>query len=340
MHLQKVAVLGASGYAGGELLRWLSGRDDVKVHRAIARSSVGESVAHLHPHLAGSSDLRFEALDLEALSDVDLAFLALPSGEGLSLVPELRGRVKRVIDLGGDFRLQDPRQYEQFYHKEHSAPEALKNAVYGLPEVNADLVRDAFLVANPGCYPTSAILGLLPALTHDLVEETGIVVTSISGVSGAGRSASAELSFCEVNENIRAYRIGQHQHIPEIEGVLSSATGRPVSLSFVPHLAPLQRGIYTTIHARLKRPCSEKEARDLYREFYASAPFVRLNEQIPQLRGVIGTNTCELGVFPDARSGQLVVISVLDNLIKGAAGQAIQNMNLMFGFPEDSGLCR
>ncbi len=339
MHLQKIAILGASGYSGGELLRLLGGRDDVLVHRAIARSSAGEPVSRLHPHLAGQCDLLLEPLDLDLLGDVDLAFLALPSGEGMHLVPELRRRVGKVIDLGGDFRLQDTRLYEQFYEKPHSAPDVLKEAVYGLPEVNADGVRRANLVANPGCYPTSAILGLWPALAHDLIEDSGIVITAISGVSGAGRSASAELSFCEVNENIRAYRIGQHQHIPEIESVLSEVTGRPVSLSFVPHLAPLQRGIYTTIHARLRRPCGEKEARELYVEAYRHAPFVRITERIPQLRAVIGTNYCDLGVYPDPRTNQLIVVSALDNLIKGAAGQAIQNMNLMFGFPEETGLC-
>jgi N-acetyl-gamma-glutamyl-phosphate reductase len=205
--------------------------------------------------------------------------------------------------------------------------------------VNAAEVRQASLVANPGCYPTSAILGLLPALAHNLIEEVGIVVTAISGVSGAGRSAAAELSFCEINENIRAYKIGQHQHIPEIESVLTQVTGRPVSLSFVPHLAPIQRGIYTTMHAPLKWQCSEQEACELYREYYRHAAFVRVCERIPQLKSVIGTNYCDLGVFPEPRTGQLIVVSALDNLIKGAAGQAIQNMNLMFGLPEKAGLC-
>lgn len=340
MHLKKVAVIGASGYSGGELIRWLTGRTDVKVEKAMANASAGQPVAALHPDLAGRCDLRLEPFDNNQLAEIDLAFLALPSGEGMALAPQVRRQVEKVIDLGGDFRLQDPQLYEQFYRKPHTVPQLLEEAVYGLPEVNADRVKNASLVANPGCYPTSALLGLLPALAHGLIEDAGIVITAISGVSGAGRSAAAELSFCEVNENIRAYKIGQHQHIPEIETVLQQVTGRKVTLSFVPHLAPIQRGIYTTIHAPMKRACGETEMRELYRTYYGQAPFVRILDTAPQLKAVAGTNYCDLGVFPDARTNQLVVVSALDNLIKGAAGQAIQNMNLMFGFPEETGLCR
>jgi N-acetyl-gamma-glutamyl-phosphate reductase len=246
--------------------------------------------------------------------------------------------VGRMIDLGGDFRLPSAALYQEYYSHPHAAPELLGTSVYGLPEINFGRIREASLVANPGCYPTSAILALLPALSADLVAPEGIVVNSLSGVSGAGRSASLELSFSEVNENIRAYKIGTHQHIPEIESVLAAATGKGVSLSFVPHLVPITRGIYTTVHANLRRDLSAGEAHTIYSSFYSAAPFVRVKKQIPQITGVVRTNFCDLFVTVEPRTRQLVIISVIDNLVKGAAGQAIQNMNIMFALPQEKGL--
>ena len=210
--------------------------------------------------------------------------------------------------------------------------------MYGLPEINRDLIAAAGFVANPGCYPTSAILALLPALKHGIINPSGIVINSLSGVSGAGRSASVDMSFAELNENVRAYKIGTHQHIPEIESVLSGASGTPVTASFVPHLIPVTRGIYTTAHANLAVTVSADELLTLYGEFYATHPFVRMTRQVPQILAVVKTNFCDVGLAIEPRTNQLIVMSVLDNLVKGAAGQAVQNMNLMFGVPETTGL--
>ena len=258
----------------------------------------------------------------------------------MSVVPQIMDRVERVIDLGGDFRLTSTDLYEKFYGRKHTAPDVLGESVYGLPELNKERIADARLIANPGCYPTSAILPLLPLLKAGLVSATGIVINSLSGVSGAGRSASLEMSFAEVNENIRAYKVGTHQHTPEIECILEGATGETIGLSFVPHLVPLTRGIYTTIHAGLRTVCTDEEIHSAYNDFYADAPFVRVRKGIPQIRDVVFTNFCDLSWRIEPRTNQIIIISTIDNLMKGAAGQAIQNMNIMLGLPEETGLLR
>ena len=256
----------------------------------------------------------------------------------MKVVPGLLASAGRVIDLGGDFRLLSPELYTQFYNHEHLAPHLLAEAVYGLPELNAGAIAGAKLVANPGCYPTSVILALLPALKSGLIKTEHIVINSLSGVSGAGRSASVELSFTEVNENIKAYKIGNHQHIPEIQTVLEKASGSPISLSFVPHLVPITRGIYTTIHASLDAAVTEAEIRHLYEAFYREAPFVRIRKEIPQIKDVARTNFCDIGMTLLTTTKQIVLTSVIDNLVKGAAGQALQNANLMLGLDETLGL--
>ncbi len=334
----RVGIVGGSGYGGAELLRLLLPRTDVCVELVTAATSAGQRVDALYPSLAGRTPLVFEQFDAARFNGLDVAFISLPSGEGMKVVPSLMGKVKHVIDLGGDFRLQSPETYQLYYKHQHTAAGLLPEAVYGLPELNRNAVKSAWLVANPGCYPTSAILGLLPALVRGVVEEKGIVINALSGVSGAGRSASVEMSFTELNENIRAYKVGNHQHIPEIQSVLSGASGKDVSLSFIPHLVPLTRGIYSTIHATLKQRVSTDEVLALYESYYSDAPFVRVLRQIPQLRGVTGTNYCDIGLFVQERTGQLVILSAIDNLVKGAAGQAIQNMNILFDLPEEKGL--
>jgi len=336
--LMNAAIIGASGYAGAELLRILSSRDDVTVGMVTAGSSVGIRVDELYPAFSGSVDLAFEPLSADRLDDIDVAFLALPSGEAMHIVPQLLNSVDRIIDLSGDFRLPSASLYEQFYRHTHTAPALLREALYGLPELHKDDIATARLIANPGCYPTSAILALLPALGHRIIAPEGIVINALSGVSGAGRSASLELSFTEVNENIRAYKIGTHQHIPEIQSVLAQATGQNISLCFVPHLVPLNRGIYTTIYATLETHLTEAELFELYQNFFEHAPFVRMKTEIPQIKNVLYTNYCDIGVTMDRRTNRLIIISVIDNLIKGAAGQAVQNMNIMFGLPEEKGL--
>jgi N-acetyl-gamma-glutamyl-phosphate reductase len=332
------AIIGASGYSGAELLRILSSHPGVRVQKVTAASSAGKRVDALYPAFAGQCDLEYDELVPAGLGGIDVAFVALPSGEAMKIIPLLKERVGRIIDLGGDFRLRSAELYELYYRRKHSAPDLLSGAVYGLPELNRDTIAAAKLVANPGCYPTSAILALLPALKHGIISPAGVVINSLSGVSGAGRSASVDMSFAEINENVRAYKIGTHQHIPEIESVLTEASGAAVTASFVPHLIPITRGIYTTAHAALTVALTAAELLTLYEEFYCSHPFVRITRQVPQILAVTRTNYCDIGIAIEGRTNHLIVMSVIDNLVKGAAGQAVQNMNLMFGLPEATGL--
>jgi len=319
-------------------MRILSLRDDVAVVKAFANTSSGKRFDEIFPALFGITDLVLETFNTEGLSEVDVVFIALPSGEAMSIVQRLEGFPGRIIDLGGDFRLKSADLYERFYKRPHTAPGLLAEAVYGLPEINRALIADAHLVANPGCYPTAAILALLPALRNGIIEEKGIVINALSGVSGAGRSSSAELSFVEVNENARAYKVGSHQHIPEIESVLSAATDKSIQASFIPHLVPMNRGIYSTIHANLRNPIGRDEVLAFYAEAYDTEPFVRVTDRIPEIKDVAWTNFCDVSCVVQERTRQLILISVIDNLVKGAAGQAVQNMNIMFGLSEITGL--
>jgi N-acetyl-gamma-glutamyl-phosphate reductase len=327
-------IVGASGYTGGELLRLLAPAERVRVVRVTANASAGKPVDTVHAPLRGVYPLVFEEFVPERFDGLDCVFVGLPSGEAMRVVPALQGRVGKIIDLGGDFRLADASLYEAYYGRPHTAPELLGKAQYGLPELHRDRIRQASLIANPGCYPTSAILGLLPALKEQVIRPEGIVITSMSGVSGAGRSSSVELSYTEVNESIRAYRVGTHQHLPEIRSVLEGAAGTAVSVSFVPHLVPLTRGIYTTIHADLTGPCSTGDVLSLYEQQYAREPFVRVRRDIPEIKAVAYTNFCDITVIVEPATRKLIILSVIDNLVKGAAGQALQNMNIMFGYPE------
>ncbi|MEW5806052.1 MAG: N-acetyl-gamma-glutamyl-phosphate reductase [Acidobacteriota bacterium] len=277
-----VSIVGASGYSGAELIRILSRNTNVCIKSVIAATSVSKKVAELYPVFSGLTDLEYQSLEDEALTAVDVIFAALPSGESMNIVPQLLGRGSRVIDLSGDFRLPSSKLYEEYYQHPHTSQSLLNEAVYGLPELYLEELKHARLVANPGCYATSIILAILPALQASIISASDIIITSLSGVSGAGRSASLELSFSEVNENIRAYKIIHHQHIPEIQAVLSMETSQNVQISFVPHLVPLTRGIYTTIHAKLEVAITEPEVVKIYEMFYDNAPFVRIKRQIPQ----------------------------------------------------------
>jgi N-acetyl-gamma-glutamyl-phosphate reductase len=334
----RAAIIGASGYSGAELMRILSARTDVVLESVTANTSVGQRVDAVYPALTGSVDLVFEEFRPGETQRVDVAFVALPSGQGMGVVPHLLGHADRVIDLGGDFRLKSTAAYEQYYGHAHAAPGLLSEAVYGLPELNRGAIAGARLVANPGCYATSAILALLPALTHALVRPEAVAITAVSGISGAGRTSSVDMSFTELNENVRAYKLGIHQHVPEIEEALRQASGLPATVSFVPHLIPVTRGIYATVHATLVRDVTPAELLTLYDEYYRGAPFVRIRRQVPQVQSVVRTNYCDIGLSVDRRTNQLVILSTIDNLVKGAAGQAVQNMNLMFGLPEETGL--
>jgi N-acetyl-gamma-glutamyl-phosphate reductase len=335
----RVSIIGASGYSGAELLKILTRHGHATVEKVFANTSVGKRVSELYPGLASRIDLVYEEYSADAVSSSDVVFVALPSGEAMHLVPELVESGKKVIDLGGDFRLRDATLYEKFYNHRHTATDLLQRSVFGLPEWNRSDIRSATLVANPGCYPTSAILPLAPMLKEGLIERGGIAISSLSGVSGAGRSASVDLSFAEVNESVKAYKVCVHQHIPEIHAALQAITGDRVTSTFVPHLLPITRGIYTTIYAPLARNVTQAEVHSVFRKYYAREPFVRVSgTAIPEIKHVNYTNFIDIGFRLYPEDNQLILFSAIDNLVKGAAGQAVQNMNLMMGFDETEGL--
>ncbi|MGD1044065.1 MAG: N-acetyl-gamma-glutamyl-phosphate reductase [Bacteroidota bacterium] len=334
-----VSVVGASGYSGIELLKILVRHPSVRIDKLFANSSAGKHLVDVAPSFSKTLDMVLELYSIDKILTSDLIFIALPSGEAMNLVPAMLSAGKRVIDLGGDFRLQDTLLYERYYKRTHSASATLKQSVYGLPEWNFSQIKSASLIANPGCYPTSAILPLAPLLKDGIIKSKGIVVSSLSGVSGAGRSSSIEMSFAEVNESVRPYKVGTHQHIPEIKTSLESLSKIQVSFTFVPHLLPITRGIYTSMYATLTKPTNEQAILAVYEKYYAAAPFVRYSETvIPELKNIAYTNFIDIGFRINQENRQLVVFSTIDNLIKGAAGQAVQNMNIMFGVNETEGL--
>lgn len=334
-----ISIVGASGYSGAELVRFLINHKGARIDKLFANTSAGKSIADLYPEFRNRFEKAFEPYMLEATDESDCIFLALPSGEAMNLVPSLLEKGKTVIDLGGDFRLKDVQQYKQYYKHAHTAAHLLPMAVYGLAEWNAEKIKSAKLIANPGCYPTSALLALLPLLKERLISPTGIVINSMSGVSGAGRKADLSLSFVEVHDSVKAYKVAEHQHLPEIAQTLEVLTGQSVSLSFVPHLIPISRGIYTTIHASIQSGVNEEKLFDAYERYYSQTPFVRYSRSfIPELKGVVNTNYCDIGFRISAETNQVIMCSAIDNLVKGAAGQAIQNFNLIYGFSETDSL--
>ncbi len=337
----QVGIVGVTGYVGEELVRILCKHPHVTSIKAAARDFPGSTIDQVFPHLRGYVELEIKDLDQvpELISTSDLIFLALPHGLSAPFVKEALGKGKRVIDLAADFRLPEAGLYEKWYQTPHEAPDLLKEAVYGLPELFRSAVSAARLVANPGCYPTSALLALAPLLKHGLIDLQSIIVDSKSGVSGAGRTLALTSHFSECNENVRAYSVGSHRHTPEIAYYASVLAGGRVEVTFTPHLIPMTRGILSTVYANLLRPFDSTSLRRIFREFYAGEAFVEFAEdgEWPQTNWVRGTNRCCLGLTVNRGRG-VIVVSVIDNLVKGAAGQAVQNMNLMYGFPETAGL--
>jgi N-acetyl-gamma-glutamyl-phosphate reductase len=335
----RVAVLGATGYTGTELLRLLVQHPHVKVTVVTSQQFAGKGLSQIYPSFSGKCDLTLEEIDMEKIvSRSALAFAALPHKTSMEVVAELVKRGLRVIDLSADFRLHDPEEYRRWYSP-HKAPHLLNRAVYGLTEIHRRAIAKARLVANPGCYPTGAIIGLAPLFARRLVRGT-VVIDAKSGVTGAGRSSAFELSFSEVNENFKAYSVGVHRHTPEIEQELGAMAKHAVVVLFAPHLVPMSRGILSTMYVELKKRLSEEKLIGLYRSFYRTHPFVRIlpSGVFPETKEVRGSNDCAVGFCYDPRANRLIVITALDNLVKGAAGQAVQNMNLMFGWPESEGL--
>jgi N-acetyl-gamma-glutamyl-phosphate reductase len=337
----KIAIVGSSGYTGGELFRILLHHPLAMVTAVTSEKSAGKPIADIFPHLAGLTDLICEPLDPESIAKrADFVFLALPHVTAQEAAFRFHKLGKKIVDLSADYRLADAVLYEKWYEHCHQYPDLLRHAVYGLPELHREKIKQASLIANPGCYPTSAILGLAPLLKQGIVDSQSIVIDSKSGVSGAGRSPSLAHHYPEVNEGLMAYKIGSHRHTPEIEQELSALAGRPVIVSFTPHLIPMNRGILTTIYASFSRDTNALRLHALYEEFYKQEPFVRLLPpgRFPNVRNVRGSNFCDIGVYADPRTGRAVIVTAIDNLVKGAAGQAIQNMNLMVGFSETDGL--
>ncbi len=334
----KVGVVGATGYTGEEIVRILAGHSKVELTSLTAIVEKEEPIAKIFPSLAGKIDLVCEKPDTERTASLtDLVFLALPHRVSMEIAPKFLKAGKRVIDLSADYRLH-PDVYRTWYGVEHKDRANLAAAVYGLPEFYSDRIKDAKLIANPGCYPTGIILAVAPALKEGMAAFDVIISDSKSGVTGAGRKADVALSFPEVNENLKAYKVNEHQHKPEINRILSDLSGKAVDTVFTPHLVPMNRGILSTIYMKLKKGLTTKEAVGLYKEFYRGRPFVRVLDEgmLPQIRNVVTTNYCDIGL--KATAGMLIAVSCIDNLTKGAAGQAVQNMNIMLGLDETEGL--
>jgi len=337
----KVFICGGSGYTGGELLRIISNHPEVVVTGVTSERSAGKSVKDLFPNLHKYSNLMYEPLRIEKiLTKADLFFMALPHGKSQEAVDFYFNRGKKVIDLSADYRLRDAKIYEKWYNVPHRFHATLKKAVYGLPEIYRNKIKKAKLIANPGCYPTGAILGLLPVLKNNLINISSIIIDSKSGTSGAGRKADVSVSFCEVNEGFRAYSVGTHRHIPEIEQELSLLYGKDITVNFTPHLLPVDRGILTTIYAPIAKKVTVNEIVKIYNEAYKKEPFTKVLEYgiYPNIKNVRGSNFCEIGLKVNERTNTLIIITAIDNLVKGASGQAVHNMNIMMGFDEKTAL--
>ena len=336
----KVAIVGASGYTGVELLRILVGHPEIEICCVTSRQHKGVPINKVFPSLTGFCELVCEDLDVASISKrADLVFTALPHKSAMEFVPGFLAAGCRVVDLSADYRLNDQAVYEQWYQT-HSSPELFDEAVYGLPELYADQPRSARLVANPGCYPTGVLIGLAPLLEKQLIDPNSLIVDSKSGVSGAGRGVKLGSLFCEANEGFKAYGIASHRHTPEIEQELAKLANGDIRLNFTPHLLPVNRGILSTCYADLFENSTTEELIELYQQRYLKEEFVRVmpGGQLPNIAYVRGTNFCDIGLVSDQNTGRVIVVIAIDNLVKGAAGQAVQNMNIMCGFRETLGL--
>ncbi len=340
----RAGLVGVTGYTGMELARLLATHPRIRLTAATSRAEAGRRLGELYPFLEGlpGADVILTEPDPAALAATcDIAFLAVPHGAAAETAAALLERNLKVVDLSADFRLRDASTYAAWYGLEHVCPELLSEAVYGIPELRAEALADARLTANPGCYPTSVILGLAPALRNDLVEIDDIVVDSKSGTTGAGRKAAVPSLFCEVADSFRGYNLGgKHRHTPEIEQELSLLAGRPVQVSFNPHLVPMNRGILSTVYTRLKTGVTPDDVDEVYRKFWNGAPWVRVlpKGRLPETRHVRGTMYCDIAPVVDPRTGRLIIVSVIDNICRGASGQAVANANLMLGLPAAEGL--
>jgi N-acetyl-gamma-glutamyl-phosphate reductase len=334
----KVGIVGGTGYTGVELLRLLAQHPEVELKAVTSRTEAGMPVSQMYPNLRGRVDLPFSEPTLQNLGECDVVFFATPNGVAMKQVPELLAHGVKIIDLAADFRLKDPAQWQQWYGMPHTSEDLLAEAVYGLPEVNREAIKTARLVANPGCYPTAVQLGFLPLLKAGLIDSQSLIADAKSGVSGAGRKAEVATLLCEAGDSFKAYGVAGHRHLPEIKQGLANMTGAPVGLTFVPHLLPMIRGIHATLYARLTADIPDIQA--LYEQTYQHEAFVDVLPagSHPETRSVRGANMCRMAVHRPQGGNTVVILSVIDNLVKGAAGQAVQNMNIMCGLPETTGL--
>lgn len=336
----QTAIFGASGYTGQELIRILSGHPEVELAAVTSRRYAGRPVAEIYPSLFGLTSLTYSNATPQEIANLcDVVFLALPHGVSMDIAPVFIKAGKHVIDLSADYRLRDLAVYEKWYAK-HTSADLFGQAVYGLPELYRQEIKKSRLIANPGCYPTSIILGLAPVLKEKLVDVSTIIADSASGVSGAGRDPQVSSLFCEVDGGFKAYKVGKHRHTPEIEQELNMLAGVKFAISFTPHLLPVKRGILSTVYATLKKDITLAGLHSLYTSFYAAEKFVRISPSgtYPNISSVCGSNYCDIGLAYDPRTNRVIIVSAIDNLIKGAAGQAVQNMNLVCSLAEDTGL--
>jgi N-acetyl-gamma-glutamyl-phosphate reductase len=336
----RVGIIGATGYTGVELLRLLLHHPEVEVTTLTSQKYAGVPIDQVFPSLMKHLQLKCEELAVDQISKkTDFIFTAVPHKTAMEVVPLFYRQGKKVVDLSADFRFKDPAVYEKWYQK-HTASDLLTESVYGLPELHRDKIRNAKIVGNPGCYPTGALIGLIPLIKNGLISLEGIIVDSKSGVSGAGRDVVLESLFCEVNEGVKAYKIFEHRHFPEIEQELSEMVQKKVAVTFVPHLIPMDRGILTTIYLILTKKWKTEEVLDIFQEHYQKEPFVRIypKGKLPNTKDVRGSNYCGIGVKVNEGDGRAVIVTAIDNLVKGASGEAIQNMNIMLGCPETMGL--
>jgi N-acetyl-gamma-glutamyl-phosphate reductase len=335
----RIGIVGGTGYTGVELLRLLAQHPQAEIVAITSRGDAGTAVSGMFPSLRGRVDLRFEDPAKANLSACDVVFFATPNGIAMQQAPALLEAGVRVIDLAADFRIKDVAEWEKWYGMTHACPEWVDKAVYGLPEMNREQIRSARLVANPGCYPTAVQLGFMPLLKSGLLETSSLIADAKSGVSGAGRKAETHIMFAEASDNFKAYGVSGHRHLPEIRQGLGMMSGASVGLTFVPHLTPIIRGIHATLYGRIK---SEADFQGLFERAYANEPFVDVlpDKSHPETRSVRSANICRIAIHRPQGGDTLVILSVIDNLVKGAAGQAVQNMNLMFGLDESTGLCQ
>lgn len=337
----RAGIVGITGYTGEELLKVLSKHPQAKVTGLYGRSAAEtKDLKDVYPHFAGLN-LKVEPLDAKKIAEnCDVVFLALPHAVAFEVIPQLFEAGVKIIDLSADFRLTNAAVYEKWYKVNHTAKDYIRHAVYGLSELNGEAVKQARLVANPGCYPTTVLLGCAPAVKEGIADMKGLIIDAKSGISGAGRKSTQDY-FANEHPNFRAYNIaGGHRHIPEIEQELSLLAGEDITVSFTPHIMPVERGMLSTVYASLKKKVTTAEVIEKYKEFYQGKPFVKILEEgvLPAIKNAVNTNYCEIGMKVDERAGRLIIVSVIDNLVKGASGQAVQNMNLMFSLPETSGL--